>query len=179
MPFAGEVKNTLSFSNQSIPSWRAPAAIVEKLFDLHGYILEAQRQHGTISPILRKELLGHLLISMQFWYHVDATTQVGTVFRYLSKKKELFLGACMWKILWVFNLVKLSDLLWILVESKLFFKQPTSWRPRISRDLMISVASEMTKQTLGSFEGGAQLPVQVWTWYENTCIFPVKMKVFS
>ncbi|KAK4358142.1 hypothetical protein RND71_023752 [Anisodus tanguticus] len=48
-------------------------------------------------------------------------------------------------------------------ESKLFFKQPTSWRPRISRDLMISVASEMTKQTLGSFEGGAQLPVQVLT----------------
>lgn len=26
---------------------------------------------------------------------------------------------------------------------------------------MISVASEMTQQTLGSFEGGAQLPVQV------------------
>lgn len=48
-------------------------------------------------------------------------------------------------------------------ESKLFFKQPTSWRPRISRDLMISVASEMTQQTLGSFEGGAQLPVQVLT----------------
>ncbi|CAN4094710.1 unnamed protein product [Withania somnifera] len=48
-------------------------------------------------------------------------------------------------------------------ESKLFFKQPTSWKPRISRDLMISVASEMTKQTLGSFEGGAQLPVQVLT----------------
>ncbi|KAM3358917.1 hypothetical protein P3S68_021850 [Capsicum galapagoense] len=48
-------------------------------------------------------------------------------------------------------------------ESKLFFKQPTSWRPRISRDLMISVTSEMTKQTPGSFEGGAQLPVQVLT----------------
>lgn len=58
-------------------------------------------------------------------------------------------------------LLKFSDLLWILVESKLFFKQPTSWRPRISRDLMISVTSEMTKQSPGSFDGGAQLPVQV------------------
>ncbi|XP_073142205.1 uncharacterized protein [Henckelia pumila] len=46
-------------------------------------------------------------------------------------------------------------------ESKLFFKQKTSWRPRISRDLMISVASEMSKQTLGS--DGTQLPVQVLT----------------
>lgn len=45
------------------------------------------------------------------------------------------------------------------VESKLFFKQPTSWRPRISRDLMISVASEMSGQALGS--DGTQLPVQV------------------
>ncbi|XP_031122578.1 uncharacterized protein LOC116025486 [Ipomoea triloba] len=48
-------------------------------------------------------------------------------------------------------------------ESKLFFKHPTSWRPRISRDLMISVASEMSKQTLVSDESGAQLPVQVLT----------------
>ncbi|KAI3452807.1 hypothetical protein Pfo_009470 [Paulownia fortunei] len=46
-------------------------------------------------------------------------------------------------------------------ESKLFFKQPTSWRPRLSRDLMISVASEMSRQTLGS--DGTQLPVQVLT----------------
>ncbi|KAI3467400.1 hypothetical protein Pfo_024063 [Paulownia fortunei] len=46
-------------------------------------------------------------------------------------------------------------------ESKLFFKQPTSWRPRISRDLMISVASEMSRQTLGS--DGTRLPVQVLT----------------
>ncbi|XP_042052912.1 uncharacterized protein LOC121798128 isoform X2 [Salvia splendens] len=46
-------------------------------------------------------------------------------------------------------------------ESKLFFKQPTSWRPRISRDLMVSVASEMSDQALGS--DGTQLPVQVLT----------------
>lgn len=46
-------------------------------------------------------------------------------------------------------------------ESKLFFKQPTSWRPRISRDLVISVASEMSQQALGS--DGTQLPVQVLT----------------
>ncbi|KAL3824175.1 hypothetical protein ACJIZ3_020204 [Penstemon smallii] len=46
-------------------------------------------------------------------------------------------------------------------ESKLFFKHPTSWRPRISRDLMISVATEMSRQILGS--NGTQLPVQVLT----------------
>ncbi|KAG9151986.1 hypothetical protein Leryth_002247 [Lithospermum erythrorhizon] len=48
-------------------------------------------------------------------------------------------------------------------ESKLFFKQPTSWRPRISRDLLISVASETSKQTLGTNGKVAQLPVQVMT----------------
>ncbi|CAI9092730.1 OLC1v1028053C3 [Oldenlandia corymbosa var. corymbosa] len=48
-------------------------------------------------------------------------------------------------------------------ESRLFFKQPTSWRPRISRDLMISVASQMSRQTLGSDGRVAQLPVQVLT----------------
>ncbi|PON67495.1 heat-inducible transcription repressor [Parasponia andersonii] len=47
-------------------------------------------------------------------------------------------------------------------ESKLFFKQPTSWRPRISRDLMISVASEMSGQH-GPNGGVYQLPVQVLT----------------
>ncbi|KAL0385703.1 UNVERIFIED_CONTAM: hypothetical protein Sradi_2964600 [Sesamum radiatum] len=46
-------------------------------------------------------------------------------------------------------------------ESKLFFKQPTSWRPRMPRDLMISVASEMSRQALGY--DGNQLPVQVLT----------------
>ncbi|CAI9779333.1 unnamed protein product [Fraxinus pennsylvanica] len=46
-------------------------------------------------------------------------------------------------------------------ESKLFFKQPTSWRPRFSRDLMISVTSEMSRQAFGS--DITQLPVQVLT----------------
>ncbi|CAK9137081.1 unnamed protein product [Ilex paraguariensis] len=48
-------------------------------------------------------------------------------------------------------------------ESRLFFKQTTSWQPRISRDLMISVASEMSSQTLGSNGRVPQLPVQVLT----------------
>ncbi|CAH9087405.1 unnamed protein product [Cuscuta epithymum] len=47
--------------------------------------------------------------------------------------------------------------------SKLFFKQPISWRPRIFRDLMISVASEGSKQTLGSNDRAAELPSQVLT----------------
>ncbi|KAE8682986.1 protein TWIN LOV 1-like isoform X1 [Hibiscus syriacus] len=48
-------------------------------------------------------------------------------------------------------------------ESRLFFKQPTSWRPRIPRDLLISVASEMSGQHSGPNEGVTQLPVQVLT----------------
>ncbi|XP_031284246.1 uncharacterized protein LOC116142970 [Pistacia vera] len=48
-------------------------------------------------------------------------------------------------------------------ESRLFFKQPTTWRPRISRDLMISVASEMSRQSSGPNDGITQLPVQVLT----------------
>nr|KJB80039.1 hypothetical protein B456_013G077900 [Gossypium raimondii] len=48
-------------------------------------------------------------------------------------------------------------------ESRLFFKQPTSWRPRVSRDVMISVASEMSGQYSGPNEGITQLPVQVLT----------------
>ncbi|KAK9276495.1 hypothetical protein L1049_006029 [Liquidambar formosana] len=48
-------------------------------------------------------------------------------------------------------------------ESRLFFKQPTSWQPRISRDLTISVASEMSRQSLGPNARVSQLPVQVLT----------------
>jgi hypothetical protein len=45
--------------------------------------------------------------------------------------------------------------------SKLFFKQPTSWRPRTSRDIMISVASEMSGESPGPYERNSQLAVQV------------------
>ncbi|PRQ56082.1 hypothetical protein RchiOBHm_Chr1g0331861 [Rosa chinensis] len=48
-------------------------------------------------------------------------------------------------------------------ESRLFFKQLTSWRPRISRDLMISIASEMSGQSSAPNAGVSQLPVQVLT----------------
>ncbi|WCJ32496.1 hypothetical protein M5689_013916 [Euphorbia peplus] len=48
-------------------------------------------------------------------------------------------------------------------ESRLFFKQPTSWRPRIPRDLMISVASEISGQYSEPNERDTQLPVQVLT----------------
>ncbi|XP_043691829.1 uncharacterized protein LOC122642424 isoform X2 [Telopea speciosissima] len=48
-------------------------------------------------------------------------------------------------------------------ESKLFFKQPTSWRPRLTRDLIISVASEMSEKRCGLNGGVDQLLVQVLT----------------
>ncbi|KNA22632.1 hypothetical protein SOVF_032600 [Spinacia oleracea] len=48
-------------------------------------------------------------------------------------------------------------------ESRLFFKKPTDWRPRISRDFMISVASETSKQTLDCTGKVSQLPVQALT----------------
>ncbi|XP_061342416.1 uncharacterized protein LOC133288627 [Gastrolobium bilobum] len=47
--------------------------------------------------------------------------------------------------------------------SRLFFKQPTSWKPRTSRDIMISVASEMSGESPGPYERNSQLPVQVLT----------------
>lgn len=45
--------------------------------------------------------------------------------------------------------------------SKLFFKQPTSWRPRMPRDIMISVASEISGESPGPYERNSQLAVQV------------------
>ncbi|TKY58797.1 hypothetical protein E2542_SST15868 [Spatholobus suberectus] len=47
--------------------------------------------------------------------------------------------------------------------SRLFFKQATSWQPRTSRDIMISVASEMSREFPGPYERNSQLPVQVLT----------------
>ncbi|KAA3460768.1 Heat-inducible transcription repressor HrcA [Gossypium australe] len=46
---------------------------------------------------------------------------------------------------------------------KLFLKQPTNWRPRISRDLMISVTCKMSGQYSRPNERITQLPVQVLT----------------
>ncbi|XP_073109692.1 uncharacterized protein [Elaeis guineensis] len=48
-------------------------------------------------------------------------------------------------------------------ESKLFFKQLTDWRPRIARDLMITVASESYQQAVRPNARAPQLPVQVLT----------------
>ncbi|KAK8657596.1 hypothetical protein V6N13_035827 [Hibiscus sabdariffa] len=48
-------------------------------------------------------------------------------------------------------------------ESRLFLKKPINWRPRVSRDLMISVACETSGQYSGSSERSTQLPVQVLT----------------
>ncbi|KAK8968903.1 hypothetical protein KSP40_PGU003299 [Platanthera guangdongensis] len=52
-------------------------------------------------------------------------------------------------------------------ESKLFFKQRTSWRPYIAKDLMISVVSEMSKQTAASSTRLPQLPFQVLTLHAS------------
>ncbi|KAK9750832.1 hypothetical protein RND81_02G225300 [Saponaria officinalis] len=48
-------------------------------------------------------------------------------------------------------------------ESRLFFKKPTDWRPRMLRDFMISVATETSKQTVNASRKNSQLPVQVLT----------------
>ncbi|CAL0315155.1 unnamed protein product [Lupinus luteus] len=47
--------------------------------------------------------------------------------------------------------------------SRLFFKQPTNWQPVTSRDVMISVATEMSGQIPGPFERTRELPVQILT----------------
>ncbi|KAJ4734076.1 heat-inducible transcription repressor [Rhynchospora pubera] len=48
-------------------------------------------------------------------------------------------------------------------ESKLFFKQATSWRPSVARDVMISVSSEPYNQVVRQSMRVPQLPVQVLT----------------
>ncbi|KAJ4886833.1 hypothetical protein Rs2_26581 [Raphanus sativus] len=48
-------------------------------------------------------------------------------------------------------------------ESRLFFEQRTKWRPRVSRDLTISVASEMSGEPRGPHGRASQLPVQILT----------------
>ncbi|XP_019423322.1 PREDICTED: uncharacterized protein LOC109332757 isoform X2 [Lupinus angustifolius] len=47
--------------------------------------------------------------------------------------------------------------------SRLFFKKPISWRPRTSRDILITVASEMSRESPRPYERNSQLPVQVLT----------------
>ncbi|CAI0379471.1 unnamed protein product [Linum tenue] len=47
-------------------------------------------------------------------------------------------------------------------KSRLFFKQPTNWRPRISRDLLISVAPELSHRS-STNDRVSHLPVQVLT----------------
>ncbi|XP_078173746.1 uncharacterized protein LOC144567474 [Carex rostrata] len=48
-------------------------------------------------------------------------------------------------------------------ESKLFFKQATSWQPCVTRDVMISVSSEPHNQAVRQSARVPQLPVQVLT----------------
>lgn len=48
-------------------------------------------------------------------------------------------------------------------SSRFFFKQPTSWRPRSSKDIMISIASQMSGKPHGTYEKTYRLPVQILT----------------
>lgn len=100
--------------------------------------------------VLDRKIMDRLLISLPFLYHVDAIILVSTYNLNEFDNNSVWRTLCLWN----YYFCRLH-----FVESKLFFKQPTSWRPRISRDLMISVASEMSRQALGS--DGTQLPVQV------------------
>ncbi|OIV93922.1 hypothetical protein TanjilG_05625 [Lupinus angustifolius] len=47
--------------------------------------------------------------------------------------------------------------------SRLFFKQPTSWQPRTSRDILITVASEMSGESPRPYQRNSALPMQVLT----------------
>ncbi|XP_076889782.1 uncharacterized protein LOC143540672 [Bidens hawaiensis] len=48
-------------------------------------------------------------------------------------------------------------------ESRLLFKHPTNWQPSIQKDILISVASQMSKRTLGPDDKNSNLTVQVLT----------------
>ncbi|KAG2376770.1 uncharacterized protein HKW66_Vig0173430 [Vigna angularis] len=47
--------------------------------------------------------------------------------------------------------------------SRLFFKQPTNWRPRGSRDIMISIVADTSRQSPSACEKTCQPPVQILT----------------
>ncbi|XP_027345608.1 uncharacterized protein LOC113857685 [Abrus precatorius] len=55
--------------------------------------------------------------------------------------------------------------------SRLFFKQATSWQPRTLRDIMISVASEMSGESSRPNERNSELPVQVLTLQASNLTF--------
>lgn len=52
-------------------------------------------------------------------------------------------------------------------ESRLLFKQLTNWRPHIQKDILISVASQMSRQTIHPDDGIPNLPVQVLTLHAS------------
>jgi hypothetical protein len=58
------------------------------------------------------------------------------------------------------------------LASRFFFKQPTSWRPRSSKDIMISIASQMSGKPHGTYEKTYRLPVQV-----NICLTRVMLEL--
>lgn len=90
---------------------------------------------------------------MQLMYHVGVTILVITFFFVNMLLKTV--------IVLFYNLVvPFITTTGVNLESRLFFKRATSWRPRMSRDLLISVASEMSGHH-GHSGGVPELPVQV------------------
>lgn len=76
-------------------------------------------------------------------------------------KRFCFLGLLYYLII-VKELISCFPLVFMLnLASRLFFKQGTSWRPHTSRDIMISVASKMSREFPGPYERNSPLPVQV------------------
>lgn len=65
-----------------------------------------------------------------------------------------------------------------VLESRLFLKKPTNWRPRVSRDLMISVTCKMSGQYSRSNERITQLPVQVLYYLILTLFRPHALSIF-
>lgn len=96
------------------------------------------------------------MISMQLWCHVDAIIHVSFS----------FLGLLLCYLVNIMVLISCFPVIFsINLASRLFFKQPTSWRPRSSRDIMISIASQMSGKSRGDYDKTYQLPVQV-----NICL---------
>lgn len=119
---------------------------------------------------LRRRIFQRQII-MQSWFPVAATIQVPVD----------CLDVLLFKRQWKHYLTYLSSFIFVLflvihgVESRLVFKQPTSWRPCISRDIMVSVASEMLRESPGPNTAVSQLPVQVCFLSKQSqfIIFPI------
>lgn len=122
--------------------------------------IEAGKEHGLPNLALRngEEHSFILKPAIPLWKNYKGQIETS-----LQKSRLLSFSSYMTWMNWVDQFAILVSCRCNYTESRLFFKKRTSWHPRLSRDLLISVASNMSKYTVGSNHRLSQLPIQVLT----------------